>query len=94
MENHGLGTQNDKMLRFQLEIPQINNNLFGPFTPINLLFGICLKNVLITCPLSMFWTNLITKNHWGLFRSLCGLNIIVHIITKHFRHLYLEYVEQ
>ena len=45
------------MLKFvligQLEIPQIPHNLFGPSAQIGQLFGIFLKKVLITCPLSV-----------------------------------------
>ena len=39
-------------LKVQLEIP---HNLFGPSVQISQLFGIFLKKVLITCPLSMLY---------------------------------------
>ena len=41
------------VLRFQLEIPQIPHNFFGPSAKIGQLFGNFLKKVLITCPMSM-----------------------------------------
>ena len=53
-----LGTHNDKMCAEILtgnthKIPQIPHNSFDPSSQIGQLFGIFLKTVLITCPLSM-----------------------------------------
>ena len=54
MENHQLGTHNDKM-RSKSSTGNTPNthNLFGPFAQIRQLFGIFLVNANITCPLSM-----------------------------------------
>ena len=57
MENHGLGTHNDKIfdnMWFNRKyVSQIPPNFFGPSTQIGQLYGIFLKNALITYPLSM-----------------------------------------
>ena len=64
MENHGIGTHNDKncVLIVQLEIPQIPYNLLGPPAQIGQLFGIFFKKALIRCPLSMAVGNQIVKS--------------------------------
>ena len=55
MENHGLGTHNDKLCAdtVELEIPQIPYNLSGPSAQVAQWYGIIWKKALITCPLSM-----------------------------------------
>jgi hypothetical protein len=62
MENYRLRTQNAKIvLIFQLEMPQIPFNLFGPSAQINQLFGIFLKKSSshVHCP----WLQFRNKRH-------------------------------
>ena len=55
MENHQLGTHNDKMCsKSSTENTPNTQNLFDPFAQIGQSFGIFLVNALITCPMSMF----------------------------------------
>ena len=61
MENHGIGTQNEKMCNFNWKYPHVPHNLFCPSAQIGQLFVMFLWKILITCLLSLIVLKYLTN---------------------------------